>query len=91
MYAFAPNGSQIIGTLERVSARAEIDVDTFVKKDGKLLFDFAGGTEIFWDDQYTVTRKGEVVFLADDGSEWTESEIFLSESEDWEPEQESAA
>ncbi len=80
MKAFAPNGSQIIGTLENLTGRAEIVADTFTKaEDGTLEFEWEGGTEVFWDDQRTIERDGEDIYLAEDGTEWKASEIELRE------------
>lgn len=82
MYAYAPNGSPILGTLEQLSGRAEISCDSFKKTgDGKVDFEWEGGTEIFYDDQVTVTLEKERVFLAEDGTEWRESELVLEEEE----------
>lgn len=87
MKAFAPNGSQILGTLERLSGRAEITADSFEKEPGGgLAFGWTGETEIFYDDQETVMRSGGIVegeeavqrvFLAEDGTEWLEDNILL--------------
>lgn len=51
----APDGSEILGTLERLSGRAEIS-NFHRNADGSLDWDWGGGTEIFYDDQETVTR-----------------------------------
>jgi len=78
MRAFAPNGSPIMGTLEVVSARAEITDDSFERdKDGNVTFDWLGATTVFWDDQETVIRDDKPVFLAEDGTEWTSDQIVL--------------
>jgi len=82
MYAYAPNGSVILGTLERLSGRAEICQDSFtLTGKGTVDFEWEGGTEIFYDDQETVKLEGERLFLADDGTEWKESEIILEEKD----------
>lgn len=55
MQAFAPNGSAILGTLEKLSGRAEVTQGGYTKNpDGTLEFEYQGGTEIFYDDQETV-------------------------------------
>lgn len=83
MKAFAPNGSQIIGTFENITARAEIVADTFTKlPDGTLEFEYAGGTEVFWDDQRTIQKDGEDIYLAEDGTEWKQSELTLRDEEE---------
>lgn len=73
----SPTGSPIIGTLERLTARAEIigiDPSTGVPE-------YAGGTEIFYDDQTTVKRDGKIVFLDADGEEWTFDQLVLDPEE----------
>lgn len=45
-------------------------------EDGQVEFDYAGGADVFWDDQYQVrNRDHERVFLDDNGAEYLESEI----------------
>lgn len=78
MRATAPNGSPILGTLETVTARAEIADGSFYRKpDGSLGFEWGGETKVFWDDQETVWRDGQAIYLAADGSEVPENEIVL--------------
>jgi hypothetical protein len=80
MYAVAPNGLAIIGTLERLTARADVVQDGFTRRpDGKLEFDHAGYTEIFWESQETVELEGKTVFLDAHGNEWTHDQLTLSE------------
>jgi hypothetical protein len=72
MRFISPNGSRIIGTLERLTARANA---TEFSETGEP--DYEGGTEVFWDDQETVTvcrRIGDtlsIVYLDEHGAEWT--------------------
>lgn len=83
MRAFAPNGSPILGTLEKLSGRAEITEDSYKKNpDGTLDFDYQGGTEIFYDDQETVVQEGKRMFLSADGNEWPEDQLVLREGEE---------
>lgn len=83
MKAYAPNGSQIIGTLERLAGRAEITADSFKRAAGGTIeHEWEGGTEIFYDDQRTVQRDGEDVYLAEDGTDWKESELALLNDEE---------
>ncbi len=61
MRAFAPNGSPILGTLERLSGRAEVSEDSWTKnQDGTVDFEYQGGTEIFYDDQETRQTNDDV-------------------------------
>lgn len=74
----SPNGSEILGTLERMSDRAEITgIDP---KTGEP--DYEGTTEIFYDDQETVMRGGKIVFLDESGDEWTFDQLTLAEDDD---------
>jgi len=62
----APNGLEIIGTLETLTARAEI---VGINDNGEP--EYSGHTEVFWDEQRTVTKDEKYVFLDYDGNEWT--------------------
>ena len=74
----SPTGSPIIGTLERLSGRAEIiGIDHTTGEP-----EYQGGTEIFYDDQETVTRDGKMVFLDEAGGEWTFDQLVQEVDED---------
>jgi hypothetical protein len=77
-YLTAPDGTLILGTLERLSGRAEISGATR-NPDGKYELDYSGGTEIFYDDQVTEMRDGQRVFLDEAGEEYLENELVLVE------------
>ncbi|AZO61756.1 MULTISPECIES: hypothetical protein [unclassified Mesorhizobium] len=63
----SPTGSPITGTLERLTGRAHIsDIDPETGEP-----EYAGGTEIFWNDIQTAKRNGKIVFLDEEGDEWT--------------------
>ena len=71
----SPGGVPIVGTLERLSGLARI---SGISDEGEP--EFSGGTEVcwdeqgtevFWDDQITATRKGKIVYLDENGGEWT--------------------
>ena len=70
----SPTGSPIVGTLENLVGRAEI---TGISPTGEP--EHAGETTIFWDDQKTVTRGGKIVFLDEDGGEWTFDELVSAD------------
>lgn len=75
---YSPTGSQILGTLERLSARAEIvDIDP---KTGEP--EYQGSTTIFWGDERTVTRDGKTVFLDENGAEWTFDQLTSEEDDE---------
>ena len=78
----SPTGKLITGTLERMSGRANIVPGSVRKSDGGIEFDYDGSTDIFWDEQHTVTRDGELVFLDEDGNDYLDSELHLVPAED---------
>lgn len=83
MKAFAPNGLKIVGTLEHIPATSPITLDSFSREeDGKIAFSHVGGTEIYWNEQKTLTRNGLTVFVDEDGEEWTEDQLVLRENAD---------
>ena len=72
-------GVPIIGTLEILHARADIDLDSVrLTKSGKIKFDYDGNTEVFWDGQMTATNDdGRRVFLTEDGDEVAEGDVLV--------------
>ena len=80
MALISPEGTRIIGTLERLSGRAEIVPDSFrANPQGGFTFEYEGTTEVFWDGQETDVRDGERVFLDEEGNEFTENTLRLVE------------
>lgn len=71
----------ITGTLDLVPGRAVLNGATRLP-DGTLDIEWYGETEMFWDDQKTVQRNGQDVYLDDDGNEYLESEIEVIEDDD---------
>jgi len=79
----SPAGKPITGTLESLRGRANIIAGSARKDDaGGLEFEYGGETEIFWDEQCTVVRDDERVFLDEEGNEFAESELRLVEVKD---------
>ena len=78
MNLVSQKGTLIVATLERLSGRALI-VPSSVRTEpaGGFSFDYEGTTDIFWDDQRTVTQDDERVFLDEEGTEYLESELRL--------------
>lgn len=70
----SPSGSPILGTLESIKGRAEI---SGISATGEP--EYASQTTVFWDNQETVLRNGKIVFLDQDGMEWTFDELVLDE------------
>lgn len=73
----SPNGSPIIGTSDVVSCRAEI---LGIEDDGSP--EYRGEIEVFWDEQKTLEREGKILFLDEDGCEWTFDQLSVEEEED---------
>jgi hypothetical protein len=78
MNLVSQKGTLIVATLERLSGRALI-VPSSVRAEptGGFSFDYEGTTDIFWDDQRTVTQDDERVFLDEEGEEYLESALQL--------------
>ena len=78
--ARAPSGKLIVGTLERLSGRANIVERSFTRNEnGTLTFEHEGYTEVFWEEQRTVYRNGRPIFLDEEGFQWEETQLLLSE------------
>jgi hypothetical protein len=72
----SPTGSLIVGTLERLAGKALLS--GINPETGEPNYD--GETEIFWDDQCTVYRGNKMVFLDENGAEWTFDQLVPSPS-----------
>jgi hypothetical protein len=85
MTLYAPNGLRITGTLERLLGNALIEENSLVfDNDGRLVYEYAGYTDVYWDSQESVLRskpspapsdKAEQVFLDEEGGEWFASDL----------------
>lgn len=62
----SPKGLEIIGTLETLSGCAIV---SGITADGEPLY--AGETDIWWDEQKTVSSNGRPLFVDDHGNTWT--------------------
>ena len=84
MYARNPKtGAAITGTLEQMDGKALTTEDSFSRDDtGKLVFDYEGETEIYWNGQETQSRDGKTIFIDDDGEEVLETEVELTDDEE---------
>jgi hypothetical protein len=73
---------KITSTLESLSGTCAIDAAVQLP-DGTFDLLYCGYTEISWDEQKTVKRDGQRVFLGDNDQEYLESEIeLIDEPED---------
>jgi len=63
----SPNGALIIGTAEMVAATAWItDIEPLT---GSPVY--RGDTEVHWDSQQTRQQNGKIIYVCEDGDEWT--------------------
>ena len=80
MRARALTGKLIIGTLERLSGRANTVEGSFTRNEnGTLTFEYEGYTEVFWEEQRTARSNGRPIFLDEEGFQWEETQLLLSE------------
>ena len=75
----APDGAEIWGTRELTPGVAQLG-ELRRNAEGAVEFEHAGGTEMAWDNQRTVTRPGpfgldELVFVDVHGREWLEHQL----------------
>lgn len=78
MRATSPDGVPIVGTLETIQATAVVKEDSYSRNEkGEILYEWFGESEIHWDTQTTQERDGKIVFIDEDGEEWTEDQLVL--------------
>ena len=82
MYAINKlTGARIRGTYERLHGVAEAAEGSFRRAaNGNIEFDYAGETEVFWDDSTIVERGGKFVYLDEHGHDITQDNIILVDS-----------
>ena len=75
----APNGAEIVGTVENLRGIAGLLLDTItVDPDtGRLTFQYEGETTIQWNSQTTVTKDGIRVFEDEFGTQWLETQLVV--------------
>lgn len=74
MKGISKNGTEILGTLDRIEARAEIA--SFDRNpDGSIEINWDGYTEVFWDSQRTQQDDAKDLYLDREGETFTEDEI----------------
>ncbi len=67
---------EIAGTLERLAGIATID-EGRIEADGSVDFDYSGETTVWWDEQRTVQRTGQRVFIDENGMEVLETDVAV--------------
>ena len=87
MYAYAPNGAEILGTAEVVEAVALVQRGAYDRlPDGSIHIEYQGGSEVDWDSQKSrTTDKGERIFVDATGMRWGESDLLLTDQEETDP------
>ncbi|TDW20460.1 hypothetical protein EV128_12590 [Rhizobium azibense] len=74
----SPNGSSIVGTSDYVLVTAHIKG---IHDDGTP--DYAGDSKIDWDSQETQLLEGKLLYIDEDGVEWTFDQLTpIEESTD---------
>jgi len=71
----SPQGKEVCGTDETIKGQAFINPETLTLKDGKLVFEYGGETDISWDTQTSVIENGERVFVDEEGNTFPESQL----------------
>ena len=75
----APNGLPITGSFEICPCRSIIA--QFWRVDGGTRdFDYSGDSEMFYEEQRIVERDNQRVFLDEEGNEWLESQLIVTEN-----------
>lgn len=72
----SPNGSAIIGTSDMVPATALI---SGINDDGSP--EYAGESQVDWDNQSIKMRDGKILFIDEDANEWTFDQLVKVEAE----------
>ena len=83
MYAInKQTGAKVKGTLENLQGCANTVEDGFsMDDDGKLVVEYDGYTDIYWDNSTTASLDGEPVYIDTDNDELSLSEIALVEDD----------
>jgi hypothetical protein len=77
----SPQGNEITGTLENVPGVALIDMDSATLEGETLQFDYADETDLMWNEQETVRRGGQRVFVDDCDNQFTEDQLHFIDLE----------
>jgi hypothetical protein len=81
MYAYAFDGSPIVSTKETIPGLCGIEEDSFGNGPGGVEFESAGGTNVDWDGQRTVSVNGQSIFVDEAGREWPGCALVLVATE----------
>lgn len=73
----SPNGTAIVGTSDTIPATALING---IYDDGTPSYE--GNSNVDWDSQKTKTRDGKILYIDEDGKEWTFDQLVKVEVEE---------
>lgn len=76
MRVTSPTGKAIIGTYEVIPGVALVR-EFRVHPDGTVEYEYAGETDVLFDDQYTSKVNGDPCYVDEDGHIWPESRILF--------------
>lgn len=71
-----PTGKKILGTLDEIPGRANVESLTRDPRTKTIDIVYSGETTVFWDGQRTITRKGQRIWLDENGDEWPENKLI---------------
>lgn len=75
--AFSPEGKRIVGTYDRIPGTAL--ADTFYVEGGKVIPEYKGETDVWWDGQEVVEDDGEALYICENYETWGESQLLFEE------------
>jgi hypothetical protein len=73
-----PNGEEIVGTFDRLTGTALAN-GVLVNENGELEPEYAGTTEVHWNDQVNTFENGERLYIDNDACMWRESQLVYTE------------
>jgi hypothetical protein len=76
-----PNGEEITGTFDRLTGTALIN-GVAVNENGEREPEYAGTTEVHWNDQVNTFEGGERLYIDSDACMWRESQLVYTERAD---------
>lgn len=79
----SPNGNLIVAILESTPCSVGIEG---ISADGTEVEYDGNGSTMFWDDQKAVKRNGSLVFLDEEGGQWSFDQLSVAPESDEETE-----
>ena len=82
MFAYAPDGTQIVASKETIPGRCTIAEEGFkLDADGNLDLEYNHGTDVDWDNQRTTIENGEPMLIDANDAEWPLSSLIILDHE----------